>query len=161
MRVGTHREDGRLRLRIQNHYCSDASGDRRQSVFRRHVGGALLRRIDPEHPELAAWLSAQGTFPDIEAQVSHWLRESTCFRCFVVDDREERQRLESRLIALLSELPLGRPSGDWLGKYAYDGKIRRSGLWNSHHVFGALPTEEDFELLKHRIQETLDGEDTQ
>ena len=161
VRVGTHREDGRLRRRIRNHYCSDTGGDRRQSVFRRHVGGALLRRIDLEHPELAAWFSQEGMFPAIEAQVSKWLRENTYFRCFLVDDRDERRRLESGLIALFSQHPLGNPSDDWLGKHAVDERVRHSGLWNSNHVFGAPLTQEDFDLLSRRIHETFDAEEVQ
>lgn len=159
VRVGTHREDGRLSRRIRNHYGTATGGDRRQSVFRRHVGGALLRRIHPEHPELEAWFSQEGTFPPIEAQVSKWLRENTYFRCFRVDDRDERRRLESGLIALFAQHPLGNPSDDWLGKHAVDERVRHSGLWNSNHVFGAPLTQEDFDLLSRRIQETLNGED--
>jgi hypothetical protein len=52
------------------------------------------------------------------------------------DGGSDRGYLESNSIALLSCLTggLNRPSAGWLGHYANNRKIRRSGLWNSNHV---------------------------
>lgn len=158
VRVGINTVDGRLRQRMSKHYGNPNApgGERRQSVFRRHVGGALLRKENPENPQLEHWLGGHGQFPDLEARVSTWLREHTCFRCIRVDSAEERCDLEKGLIALFAQLPLGKPSAEWLGRHAANSNVRESGLWNSDHVDGEPLTEEEFFLLKQRIQETLE-----
>lgn len=50
VRVGNHpRSDGSLRKRLAQHF----SGRKNGSVFRKYLGGALLRRRDPDCPCLA------------------------------------------------------------------------------------------------------------
>ena len=50
VRVGNHpRSDGRLVGRLWDHYRGGKNG----SVFRRYLGGALMRDEDPQHPCLA------------------------------------------------------------------------------------------------------------
>lgn len=46
VRVGTHRTDSRFRSRIRQHYGNVRSlrGNKNASVFRKHLGGALLKR---------------------------------------------------------------------------------------------------------------------
>lgn len=156
-RVGINRVDGRLAERIRKHYGNPdgLGGDRRQNVFRRHVGAALLRMENPEHPQLGPWLGRHGQFPEHEAKLSTWLREHTCCRCIRVQNRDERHCLERGLIALFAQCRLGEPSCEWLGHYASDENVVRSGLWNSHHVDAQPLTEAEFDLLRHRIDETL------
>src|SRR5688572_11984862 len=50
--VGTHTGDGRLPRRLGIH----ASGDRRGSDLRLHLGGAILAQGNPADPRLRAWL---------------------------------------------------------------------------------------------------------
>jgi hypothetical protein len=45
VRVGTHPVPNRLPIRLGNHY----NGSKKNSVFRKHLGGALMRRSDPAH----------------------------------------------------------------------------------------------------------------
>ena len=113
VRVGTHRVNGRFRKRILQHYgpVSSLGGNRRGSIFRKHVGAALLRKADPCDTGLNDWLAKNGPpFPTLEAEVSRTLRDNFTFVCFRVDDGDERLRLESGLIALLAQHPLGSPS---------------------------------------------------
>jgi hypothetical protein len=137
VRVGTHKVDGRFRERIRQHYgrVRTLGGDRSGSVFRKHVGGALLRRAHSEVERLAAWLHREDLrFPEVEGEVSRTLRDRFTFVCVRVDGRRERLRIEGGLIALLARHPLGGPSDGWLGHCAFAAEIRSSGLWNVQHT---------------------------
>lgn len=137
VRVGTHRADGRFPGRIPNH----ARGNRRGSVFRRHVGGALLSRTTPNDPLLIPWLDpAVRNVPDVEQFVSRTMRDRLSFVAIRVDDASERLLLERRLIALLAQHPLGAPSSSWLGHHAVNPLIGQPGLWNTQGV-SATPLE--------------------
>ena len=158
VRVGTHRVDGRFRNRIRQHYgrVRSLGGSRSSSVFRKHVGGAIISRADPRDSRLTAWLKDEQTrFPDLEAEVSRMLRDSFTFVCFRVDCRKERMQLERGLIALLAKHPLGSPSTDWLGRHAVAGEIRSSGLWNVEHVCDDPISEIHVDRLELLVQETL------
>jgi hypothetical protein len=131
VRIGTHRADGRLAKRLRQHI----SGNRRASVFRRHLGGALLVKDDAQDQRLAGWLTQKGSpMPDVEQAVTQTLREQFPFCCIRVDDAAERLVLERGLIALLARHPLGPPSQGWLGWHAMHPAIQQSGLWNTQHV---------------------------
>jgi len=150
VRVGTHRVDGRLSTRLRHHF----SGNRRSSVYRLHLGGALLAREDSADPRLTPWLDRHGTrMPDVEEWVSHVLRVNFRFVCFPVATPVERLSLERGLIAALAQQPLGSPSDQWLGRHARHPTIRRSGLWNTQGV-DALPLT-DVEL--ERVTELIAG----
>jgi hypothetical protein len=136
VRVGTHRENGRYRDRIRQHYglVKTLGGNKNGSVLRRHLGGALLRRDGTDNTRLAEWLKHGGqSYPDVERRVSEVLRTSFSFSCVRVDDKDERLDLESQLIALLAQHPLGGPSADWLGQHATP-PIPTVGLWNVQHL---------------------------
>jgi hypothetical protein len=144
VRVGNHpRSQGGLVRRLRLHY----SGSKNSSVFRKFLGGALLRRANPHDPCL---LPAPGkghwekqdpkTCPrckPTEAQISLLLRERFTFRCVWVPGRNERNELEALLVATLAACDVCRPSSSWLGRCAYSEKVRASGLWNSQCVGGA------------------------
>ena len=137
VRVGTHQADGRFRGRIRQHYGNRCSlkGNKNASVFRKHVGGALLRRDNPRDYRLKEWLKQGGqAYPEVEMRVSECLRNNFTFCCLNVDGMEDRLMLEKGIIALLAQHPLGRTSGEWLGKYAADERIGRSGLWNTQQL---------------------------
>ena len=158
VRVGTHRVNGRFRKRVLQHYgpVSPLGGNRRGSIFRKHVGAALLRKADPYDTGLKDWLAKNGPpFPTLEAEVSRTLRGNFTFVCFPVDNREERLRLEGGLIALLAQHPLRGPSTGWLGRHALAGEIRSSGLWNVQHIADDPITPADLERLSELVQVTL------
>jgi len=141
VRVGNHpRSEGGLRRRLQNHY----SGRKNGSVFRKLLGGALLRKREPSDPCLSPgpgkghW-EKQGTKPcvkcsPLEEEVSKLLRCSFQFRCVMVLDRAERNQMEEALVATLAACPVCNPSTTWLGLHAYSEAVRSSGLWNSEFV---------------------------
>ncbi|MHB9109490.1 MAG: hypothetical protein ACYDCO_20750 [Armatimonadota bacterium] len=137
VRVGTHVKDGRFPTRIRQHYGARSSlnGNKNASVFRRHLGGALMRQANPADPRLPDWQRQHGGRDlAFEAQVSQYLRRYFTFVCFAVPESTERLSLEAGLIALLAQAPLGMPSRNWLGQYAAAPEIVRTGLWNTRHV---------------------------
>jgi hypothetical protein len=142
VRIGNHpRAQGRLAARLGEHY-----GDvgKNGSVFRRYLGGGLLRRQDPDHPCLKLtpghghW-EQQGTRPcpscaPVELRVSELLHDAFAFRCVRIDDMSQRNKFERWLIATLAACSDCGPSPRWLGHYAYPQPVRSSGLWNVQHV---------------------------
>jgi hypothetical protein len=51
-------------------------GNKNGSVFRKHLGGALMRRMDTSDERIGPWLLQGGpSFPDVEESVSRLLRE--------------------------------------------------------------------------------------
>lgn len=151
VRVGTHRADGRFPTRIRQHYGNVRSlhGNKNGSVFRLHVGGALLTRSNSRDPRLAEWQRHGGmSFVEVEELVSKTLRDDFTFVCFRVNEGEERLELERGLIALLAQHPMAEPSLAWLGRYAGAEDIRRTGLWNTQHVRAEPLTDAEFARLK-------------
>jgi hypothetical protein len=137
VRVGTHTKDGNFPVRIRQHYGNRGNlmGNKNASVFRKHLGGAIMRRDDPNDPRLAEWLKSMGRrYAEIEEQVSRTLRANFTFVCFPVETKEERLGLESGLISLLAQYPIGKPSETWLGRFAYSPVIRSTGLWNTNET---------------------------
>jgi hypothetical protein len=137
VRVGTHRGYGRFRTTIRQHYghVGSRGSDGGVTVFRKHVAAAILRRADPHERGLGDWLTDGGEhFPELNAQVNGVLCSTFTFACLHVDEASERLRLESGLIALLAQHPLGGPSRRWLGRHAVTNEIRSSGLWNTRHL---------------------------
>jgi len=149
VRIGTHALTqtstatlwGRLRQhRGQLSGRHPGGGNHRGSVFRRHVGAALIRRDGL----LRSWLDRQ-RLPaerarqeaDIEREVSRYIGAMP-FLWLSVPGRADRGYLESSSIALLSRLTSGpdQPGASWLGRFAERAEIRESGLWNVHHVTG-------------------------
>lgn len=140
VRIGSHATPGQLGRRLRQH----SAGGKNGSVFRKALGGALLRRENAESPCLGPQ-PGQGhwekqdmpTCPlcaPLEVRVSALLAERFRFRCVRIDDAEERARFERCLIATLAACPLCRQSPEWLGVYAYNAKIRASGLWLSNYL---------------------------
>ena len=159
-RVGTHREPDRLRKRLTLHY----SADRDRSVFRRHVGAALMNKDRQPESEIQEWYKARGSplfshqrFQQYEDRVDREIKRGT-YRVLRVDDRAERLELEGKLIALISRCEHCRPSRTWLGNHAYRAQIRKSGLWNVDHVFSENECQaDDLARLEQLVLATVVG----
>lgn len=141
VRVGNHpRSQNNLRKRLLQHYTGNKNG----SVFRKFLGGALMRRLDPKHPCLAPapgkghWEKQDAKVCDVcrpfEEEVSRLLRKRFTFRVVKIDDMGFRNKMEQEIIATLSSCLDCRPSKDWLGQFSYNGKVQCSGMWNSEYV---------------------------
>jgi hypothetical protein len=163
VRVGNHpnAENG-LKNRLRNHY----SGGKNGSVFRKFIGGALLRSRDASDPCLEPgpghghW-EKQDAKPcerceTLEKEVSAILKDRFFFKCVRIDNREVRNYLERATIRDLSRCPNCRPSDTWLGKFAYNPKVRNSGMWNSEFAFGALAAVDGYlDVLSSLVDQTL------
>ena len=113
-----------------------AAGPRRaHSVFRRHLGTAIITRYHPGWPPevLDNWYHYryQPLEEQIEREVSQYVGVMP-FLWLDVPDSKGRHVIEAGAIGLLSMRTedADPPSDDWLGRYAYRKEIRNSGLWN-------------------------------
>ena len=148
VRVGTHDEDGRLPGRIRNHY----RGSGNNSIFRRHIGSAIINQHPELNVDMADWRqSKEPSDPRVEALINEMLRAHFAFRCIPIQNRSERLRLEEKLIATLAQSDQ-RPSPQWLGRSADSASIATSGLWNIEHVCSKDGlTQEDIMIIKKAI----------
>lgn len=139
-------------------------GNHRGSIFRLHVGTALIDRDD--HPEAAStWgerSSASREVRDrevgLERAVSRHLRDMEVLWLGVAS-REARAAIERDCIGLLSNhdrAPVDPPSPSWLGHHAASGAVRRSGLWNVNHVTHA-PSRDVLVDIRERTEEPRAG----
>ncbi len=154
VRVGTHALTTTSRTtlwqRLSQHRGQMAGrhpggGNHRGSVFRLHVGVAIIRRDGCADALLRSWLasSADPAWREeehlIEQAVSTVIRNMPV-SCLPVptrsDGTSDRGLIERGAIALLSG-PAGvgdQPSPGWLGAASPDRRIRDAGLWNINHV---------------------------
>ena len=148
VRLGTHALNGgssaTLWKRLHQHR-GQASGDgnHRGSVFRKHVGRALLARDGVQHPTWGVRSSAERFVRagerQLEAKVSEYIGRLRVVVVPVLDEpgpASRRAFVERNAIALLSTA--GRradpPTLGWLGHYAPAATIGHSGLWHVRHV---------------------------
>ena len=164
VRVGNHpRSEGRLLQRIREHYRSSI-GAKNGSVFRRYLGGALIRSKNPGSPCLAPapgkghWERQDaptcGNCSPFESRVTHYLKERCQFSCIRIPHQTERNCFEALLIATFAACQLCQPSSGWLGRRAYSAVVSSSGLWNSDHVGGRTLSRKDVERLASLIEAT-------
>jgi hypothetical protein len=160
VRVGSHRGEGRLPKRIRLHYGPQKSlgGNKDLSVFRRHLGAALLARTNQDDPRVLEWFRKGGRrYREVEEEVSRCLRDWFRFVCFRVDERDERFELEAALIGLLASTPMSAPSPGWLGRHAIAEPIRRTGLWNTMQTTAAPLSPQGLGRVAELIAATLRG----
>jgi Peroxide stress protein YaaA len=167
VRIGNHpRAQGRLIGRLNDHF-NGRFGPKNFSVFRRYLGGALMRRqdarchcLDPA-PGQGHW-EKQDARPcslcaGAESKVSELLASAFTFRCVRIDDPAERNDLEKCLIATVAACRICRPSDSWLGHYAYLPVVRDSGLWNAQHVGGPSLTGQRLRHFEELVRVTALG----
>lgn len=165
VRVGTHALKaganttlwGRLR---QHKGHADGSGNHRGSVFRRHVGHALMGRDRASHPTWGVSSSASREVRDgereLETRVSDYLSRLLVTYVPIVDaagPASLRGFVERNAIGVLTAEG-GRwngPSKAWLGQYSPNSAVRAGGLWNVRHVGEALDV--DFIKTLERLVE--------
>ena len=156
VRVGTHavsygsRTKLWDRLRAHRGPISTGGGNHRGSIFRLHVGSAILMKegIRDSYPDWGVGSSAPKEIREqeatIEKRVSCYIGNMP-FLWINVDDTSsktsKRKYLEENAIALLSNYgrintseALDPASKHWLGRHCYHCFVRESGLWNVKHV---------------------------
>ena len=139
--------------RLDKHRGSPVSGggEHRSSIFRKIVGVALARRdgyplpdtwgIGDSPGEAASKLGIDRDMvkrieAGLERRVSKYIKQMP-FIWIKADTATQLEVIEKNAIALLSHAKLpapDTPSGQWLGSFSDRKHVRKSGLWNNHHV---------------------------
>lgn len=156
VRVGSHQSD---KSTVESRIAREHAQDWGRSVFRRHIGSALIRRGDFDLGANAAdrdawavrWYGQVNNWPAhtdparlhprlhaLQPKVTDRIRSMSVI-WVPVAERAARLELERQCIRLLSNFrragnPFDRPSDTWLGHFALSPKVRASGLWNHQHV---------------------------
>lgn len=152
VRVGTHavstgaRSTLWPRLRAHRGTSSSGTGNHRGSVFRRHVGQAILSRGASTRSKVPTWgVGSNAPRPvrmreaALESDVTAYMAATRVFWVDVPDaagPESMRAYIERNAVALLANKlnPRDRPSKSWLGRWSDREEIRRSGLWNVDFV---------------------------
>jgi hypothetical protein len=176
VRVGTHAlmagSSRTLWERLRQHRgtvggSNPGGGNHRGSVFRLHVGTALIDRDNWPQAVAGKWgVGSSAGKPvrererPLERAVSQHIR-SMPFLWIGIEDEPGpaslRGYIERNAIALLSNYnfqdnPIDPSSSDWLGHRAASEHVRCSGLWNANHVA------DDYDpVLLDRLQEHVLG----
>jgi hypothetical protein len=159
VRVGTHglRRGAKAALwdRLLQHRgikrgAHAGGGNHRGSMFRLHVGVALLARGDYPEEIRKSWgigSTADRATRDrelpLEMDVSRHIGNMPFLWVDVPGDpapSNDRALIEAGAISLLSNAArpaIDPPSSSWLGLHAPRPSIRQAGLWNVNHVDGA------------------------
>ena len=154
VRVGTHavsaNSKSTLWQRLRAHLGTRAgNGNHRGSIFRLHVGAALLARYQVTLPSwglgstappvLRESHAAQALELSCERKVSEYIGSMTVLWIDVPDEpgpSSARAIIERNAIALLSNrfAPTEPASAAWLGHHSPREDIRKSNLWNLDYV---------------------------
>lgn len=153
VRVGTHAvskgSGTTLWTRLRTHRGSlSGGGNHRGSIFRLHVGTALLARGDYPDVVRRSWGRGSSAPREVrraehglECAVSEYIGKMP-FLWLGVDDepgpKSMRKYIERNAVALLSavsRLRIDPPSDGWLGHSCRHEVVRASGLWNVNHVY--------------------------
>ena len=150
VRVGTHGVSAgsvaTLRNRLRTHLGTrTGAGNHRASVFRLHVGRAIIER-DGLHDDYPNWGKGQSAPKEItereaplEAKVSEYIGNLRVLFIPVLDTAGTgslRATIERQFISMFTEnlCAIEESSGDWLGRFSEKPSIRDSGLWNVRDV---------------------------
>ena len=178
VRVGTHAVacgvQSTLWSRLSQHRGSTGGahpggGNHRGSVFRMHVGNALLARGEYGRAVSATW-PQRGKVPSqvresehrLECDVSAYIRRLPLLWLDVPDEssaQSHRRVIEVSAIGLLSSqstVAADPASNGWLGRWAVPEEIRASGLWNIDAVGGGWDPN-FLNLLEHYAARTPSG----
>ena len=145
VRVGTHGvsrgSKATLWNRLRTHRgTGDGLGNHRSSIFRLHLGAALLgKNRDLVVPSWGVGQDADKKVRKheerLEREVSKIIGTMSVLWLSVEDEAgpaNDRAYLERNMIGLLvgPEGPIDQPSAYWLGRFSSNERIRKSGLWN-------------------------------
>lgn len=149
IRVGTHAvskgSKSTLWDRLAQHKgnLGDGGGNHRGSIFREHIGRALIAR---DQLEIPSWGGRTAPREVRQAEFSHEQTVSSIigqmpFLWLEIEDEPGKNSLraliESNSIALLSNYkkqPIDPLSSNWLGNYRGETVIAETGLWNVRGV---------------------------
>ena len=164
VRVGTHTGENQLQSRLKQHFVKE---NKDRSIFRKNIGRAFLKSENDtflEQWELDLTTSAnkekyseQIDFNKqqvIEKRVTEYIQNNFSFAVFEVLEKEQRLRIESRIISTVSNCTNCTPSENWLGKSSPKQKIIDSGLWLVNELWKQSLSEEELTEIKKIVKST-------
>lgn len=172
VRVGTHmvsrRSKATLWNRLRTHRGTyKGGGNHRGSIFRLHVGAAMLMRNHNEYC-LPTWesgstapASVRESETKMEQKVSAYIGRTSVLWLRVPDEpgpKSDRAYIERNCISLLAGPwgPIDLPSRGWLGNHCPNQRVVRSGLWNAD--FTEYHYDSRFlDILEEYVDVTLDN----
>jgi hypothetical protein len=150
VRIGTHGVSAgsvaTLRNRLRTHLGTRAgAGNHRASVFRLHVGRAIIERdlLEKDFPNWGKGQSAPKEITEqespLEAKVSEYIGNLRVLFVPVLDAAgtgSMRATIERQFISMFTEnlCAIEESSPTWLGRFSDKPSIRNSGLWNIRDV---------------------------
>jgi hypothetical protein len=151
VRIGTHAVSSGSKTTLWNRLYAhrgsrSGGGNHRGSIFRLHVGRAMLNRDgDTRYPywgqNSSAGKAIKQSEDALERQVSEYIGNMQLLWLNVDDEPSKdshRSFIERNAIALLAgadgQSPVDTPSAAWLGQYSDHDRIRLSGLWNLDYI---------------------------
>lgn len=156
VRVGTHAVSAGSSTTLWNRLSAhrgvlggshSGGGNHRGSIFRLHVGRALIVCDGIKSAGTKTWgignsakRDIRAAEYDIEKRVSAYIGAMPVLWIEVAGEAgtaSDRKLIEANTIALLSNYEreaVDAASPDWLGRRSPHPAISRSGLWNVHHV---------------------------
>ncbi len=164
-RVGTHAvsQNSKTLLwhRLKTHKGTNSGyGNHRSSIFRSYVGSAIIER---EKLGVITWnkktiiSSETQNEKEIEKRVSEYINDNFQLICLDIPGEalktNDRAYIERNLIALLSNsLKFSdTPPANWLGSYAPNELVKKSGLWNVNHT-EEMVTNDFYDIFEHYLQ---------
>ena len=149
-RIGTHAvskgSQTTLWDRLSTHRgVNSGLGSHRSSIFRLHVGRALV--LAGKHPAIETWgvgqvanRSVREQEADLERLVSSTIGRMRVLWLDIPDEpgpMSDRAYVEKGSIGLLSRMAILQPtkSEQWLGNWSASNKISTSGLWNLNYLY--------------------------
>lgn len=161
VRVGTHAiTDGSSTIlwqRLSQHRGSTSNdtgelgGNHRGSVFRRHVGDAMIA-FDRQYKSIGttwgvgsnATRQVRNSEQPLELAISRYIGNLSVLCLAVLDDpspTSDRATIERNVISLLSSAQATSQfsaSSRWLGRFSPRMQVKSSGLWNVRHIGGTF-----------------------
>jgi len=164
VRIGTHTGDNQLQSRLKQHFVKE---NKDRSIFRKNIGRALLKAENDsflEHWDLDLTTrvnkekySEQVDFEkqqSIEKKVTEYIQNNFSFAVLEVLSKEQRLRIESRIISTVSNCTNCKPSENWLGLFSPKQKIKDSGLWLVNELWKQSLSENELTELKEIVKST-------
>ncbi|HLC58602.1 MAG TPA: hypothetical protein VJI68_01965 [Candidatus Nanoarchaeia archaeon] len=157
VRIGTHTGQNNLGLRLKEHFINE---NKDRSIFRKNIGRCLLNKN--KDPFLKDWELTPlirevriknphinfNKQKEVEKNVTKYMRDNFSFVIFEVIKKEDRLKLESKIIFTISNCNECKPSEKWLGLFSPKEKIKESGLWLVNELYKEQFNKIDLDELK-------------
>ena len=165
VRVGTHTGVNQLRSRLNQHFVQE---NKDRSIFRKNIGRALLNKsqngfLDFWELDLTtraakdkyAAVVNRDVQASIERSVTEYIQKYFSFVVLCVDNKDERMKLESKIISTVSLCRECCPSDSWLGCHSPKEKIRESGLWIVNELYKEPLNQREFDNLHVQLKSMI------